>query len=174
VVAAEEYLSTTYEPEREYVRGVLVERASATPAHDLVKNAAAEHLRHHAGTGGFVIAEDCRVELVPGAVYRVPDIVVAEVEAVVGSVLRSVPMAVIEVLSASDRLTDIVLRCREFWKRGVPEILILDPENSTSFCLLNGRMVECALDYLTLPDGSHVPFSPAAFFRELRDKLSRA
>jgi hypothetical protein len=76
-VSLEQYLNTSFHPDREYVHGVVVERGDGTPSHG----------RLHAVTGAFLAGQEQAARLrvftsgrlrTHASRYRVPDVMVVE------------------------------------------------------------------------------------------------
>jgi hypothetical protein len=64
-------------------------------------------------------------------------------------------------------------RFREYWTRGVRQIVLLDPEALTTLRYEDGALIEGHLSELQLPDGNRVPFPTSALLEELREELAR-
>lgn len=173
LVSIDEYLNTSYEHDMEFVDGVLVERGMPTPAHATLQTILSEHLRQYRKQYSFGVLSECRVELVKRSRYRIPDILLASLPIPRGKVLDTVPLAVVEIWSPDDRLSQQMARFREYWTRGVRQIVVLDPEEYAALRYEDGALIEGPIAELVLPDGSCVPFSSAELFNELREELSR-
>ena len=91
-----------------------------------------------------------------------------------GKVLTTVPLAVIEVWSPDDRIGQQMARFREYWTRGVRQIIVLDPEALTTLRYEDGALIEGPISELHLPDDSRVPFETTVLFEELREELIRS
>ena len=153
--------------------GVLVERGMPTPAHGTLQAIVSEHLRRFRNQFHYAVITECRVELVKGSRYRIPDVLICSLPVGQGKVLYSVPLAVIEIWSPDDRIGQQMSRFREYWTRGVRQIILLDPEAYTAFRYQEGALIEGHIDALELPDGNNVPFPSATLFEELQEELSR-
>lgn len=174
LVSAEEYLNTSYEHDMEFVDGVLVERGMPTPAHATLQAILAEHFRKHRQQFHFGVMSECRVELVKQSRYRIPDVLLCSLPVAPGKVLATVPLAVIEIWSPDDRIGQQMARFREYWTRGVRQIVVLDPEAFTTLRYEDGALVDGPVVQLCLPDGSNVPFPSSALLEELREELERS
>lgn len=105
--------------------------------------------------------------------YRIPDILLSSLPIPHGKVLDTVPLAVVEIWSPDDRLSQQMARFREYWTRGVRQIVVLDPDEYTALRYEDGALIEGPIAELVLPDGSRVPFSSADLLNQLREELSR-
>jgi Uma2 family endonuclease len=173
LVSVEEYLNTSYEHDMEFVDGVLVERGMPTPAHAFLQGIVIKHLWKHRVQFRYAVAPECRVELVKRSRYRIPDVLLCSLPAPKTKVLDTVPLAVIEIWSPDDRMPQQMARFREYWTRGVREIVVLDPEEYSAFTYKDGALIECAIEHIELPDGQKVPFSSIELLNELREELAR-
>lgn len=172
LVPVEEYLNTSYEHDVEYVDGVLVERGMPRPAHGILQGLITTLLVPLRRQYEFFVALECRVELVPRSRYRIPDVLLCQRPAPATKVLMSAPLAAIEIWSPDDRLAQQMMRFREYWERGVRQILVLDPEEYKAFRYVDGAIIDSAIDGIELPDGRIVPFSSDELFAELKSETS--
>lgn len=61
----DEYLNTTYRPDREYVPGLLVERNAGTPAHSLLQALLVLHFGQLRKQYGYAVLTEARTLIVP-------------------------------------------------------------------------------------------------------------
>lgn len=173
LISSQEYLNNSWHPDKEYANGALEDRGMPSYLHSVLQFLVAVWLGRYRAEFRFGVATECRVMLAEQHRCRIPDILLSALPIdLAGSVLRSVPLAVIEIWSPDDRLGHQMIRYREFWQRGVREIIILDPESFQAFRYVDGAIQEAAIEYLELPSG-RVPFSSADIFNELREELAR-
>jgi Uma2 family endonuclease len=168
LVPVDDYLNTSYHPDREYVDGVLVERAMPTPAHAALQIIIGAYLLRHAEEFGYEVLTECRVEIVKRSRYRIPDILLCTSPVPRTKTLESVPLAVIEIMSPDDRASDQLVRFRDYRSRGVRDIIVLDPENLTA---ARYPHMEDPVTTIELPDGRAVPFRVDELLETLRRKL---
>ena len=173
LVSVEEYLNTSYEHDMEFVDGVLVERGMPTPAHSALQMIVGSHLFGQRRQFHYGVMTECRVELVKRSRYRIPDVLVCALPIRPGKVLDTVPLAVIEIWSPDDRIGQQMARFREYWTRGVRQIIVLDPEAFTTLRYEDGALIEGVVSELQLPDGTRVPFPSATLLDDLREELQR-
>ena len=172
-VPVEEYLNTSYEHDVEFVDGVLVERGMPTPAHATLPLIVGSHLRAHRKQFRFGVLTECRVEIVKHSRYSFPNVLICSLPIPSGKVLDTAPLAVIEIWSPDDKIGQQMARFREYWTRGVRQIVLLDPEALTALRYEDGALIEGHQSELQLPDGNRVPFPTAALLEELREELAR-
>lgn len=171
LISVDEYLDTSYEHDVEFVDGVLIERGMPTPAHGTLQMILGEHLRKYRQQFRYGVISECRVELVKRSRYRIPDLLISTFPVPRTKALETVPLAVIEIWSPDDRIGPQMARFREYWERGVREIIVLDPETFTTLRYHDGTLIEGHVLALQLPDGKEVPFPTAVLFDELREEL---
>jgi Uma2 family endonuclease len=171
LVPVEEYLNSSWHPDLEYVDGVLVERGMPTYGHGVLASIISEHLRAQRKAFRFGVSIECRVEIVERTRYRIPDVLITGLPVRWSDrALRDVPLAVMEVLSPDDRTSQQLARFREFWRRGVRQIFVFDPENFTCFQYTEGTLAEREIEHIELPDGRQVPFSSVQILNEFREE----
>ena len=166
LVSVEEYLSSSYRPDLEYVDGVLVERGMPTIAHSLLQMILIQYLARYQKALGFLPLPEVRTQIVERSRYRIPDIILCPVPLSAGKVMASVPWAVIEILSPDDRLPEQLDRFRDYKHIGVRHVLLLDPERLIAFRFEEGSLLQTQFASLDLPSGP-LPFDSAALFQQL-------
>ncbi len=175
LVSVEEYLSSSWERDMEYVDGVLIERTMPTVLHGALQILLGILLGQYRKQFGFTIVSKVRVETIAGGRYRLPDVMLLPRHTPADNVVRQAPWAVIEILSPDDRLTYQFQRYAEFWARGTREIIVLDPETSRSFRWKDNGLYEAPItDGIRLPNGQTVPFSTEEVFAQLREEISES
>lgn len=138
LISVEEYLSTSYDPDVEYVDGVLVERNVGDWPHSLVQRNlivclsrkypeifAVPELRSQTRATRFRLPDVCVLLARPKTKYLVEAALLA-----------------IEVLSEDDRMTKTMERLGEFDRKGVPNIWVIDPRLRTMAVYSNGVLNE--------------------------------
>ncbi len=131
LISVEEYLSTSYRPDCDYVDGHLEERNLGEWDHADLQAAIVAHFRARARKWGIRAVVEQRVQVKPGR-FRVPDVCV-----VVGDpgeqVLTRPPFLCIEVLSPQDRMSRVEQRVDDYLAMGVPYVWVFDPETRKVF-----------------------------------------
>jgi Uma2 family endonuclease len=125
-ISVEEYLSTVYEPECEYVDGVLEERNVGTRDHSNALGNVTAFFRTRYSQTGVQAWLIWRFQTSPTR-YRVPDVILTRGEPD-EDILTKPPLACIEVLSPEDRMSRVNVRIKEFLDFGVPTVWLIDPE----------------------------------------------
>jgi len=129
LIPMEDYLRTSYEPECEYIDGVLLSKDMPKNNHSLLQfllmvQLAAQQLRL-----GLSIRPELRVAVGAGRV-RVPDIAVFE-----GPLREQIPTrapaVTIEILSDSESFSALTAKVRDHLASGVKLVIIPDPTDKT-------------------------------------------
>jgi Uma2 family endonuclease len=131
-VTEEEYLTTTYRPDCDYVDGRLEERNFGD--HAFLQAILGHLFMSNRKVWGVVAATDWRVQ-VRKSNYRIPDVTVLPVGSSKEPVLRQPPLLVIEILSPRDTLKKMATRCEDYVQFGIPNIWIVDPETRQAWYL---------------------------------------
>ena len=126
LVSVEEYLSTSYRPDREYVDGTLVERNVGEKDHSGLQMALSAYLYNRREEHGIHVFPEQRVQVKPTR-FRVPDICVVSGEEPREQILTSPPFACIEILSKDDRMSEMQERIDDYLSFGVSYVWVLDP-----------------------------------------------
>jgi Uma2 family endonuclease len=131
LVPVEEYLSTVYQPDCDYVDGEVLERNMAEGDHAWLQTAVGYHLFGRRKEWNITVLTEMRVQVTPTR-FRIPDLCVVlgqEYE----QILTKPPFLCIEILSPEDRWSRVQDRIKDFLQMGVPYIWVLDPQNKTAF-----------------------------------------
>ena len=121
----EEYLRSSWDPDREYVDGVVLERNSGELPHSYLQGLFLrlfEARRLHA----FV---ELRTQVKPRR-FRIPD-VLAMREAPKSRFIRTPPFIVVEILSPEDRVSALGEKSDDYLDFGVPNVWVVDPARRT-------------------------------------------
>ena len=126
LVPVEEYLSTSYEPDCDYVDGELEDRNAGEKGHAKAQGNLYLHLRTHYRTLCAFVELRIRVS---ASRYRIPDICVMLNEPD-EQVPSEPPFLCIEILSPEDRADRIQRKVGDYIKMGVQYIWVIDPRRS--------------------------------------------
>jgi Uma2 family endonuclease len=136
LIPVEEYLSTSYRPDREYVDGILLERDVGEWAHSRLQTVLAAYLYEREKLGIRVVTEQ-RVQI-SATRFRVPDICVVAGDEPKEQVLSSPPFICIEILSKSDRMSEMQERIEDYLSFGVPYVWVVDPRTKHAYAHTSG------------------------------------
>ena len=120
------YLSTSWEPDAEYVGGLIEERPMGEWSHADWQAAVVEFFRNRRKDWNIRVAPELRVQVKPDH-YRVPDITILDRNQPIEQIVTHPPLAVIEILSPDDSLSRMLKKLQEYEQMGIQTILILNP-----------------------------------------------
>ena len=163
-VPVEEYLRTTYDPDREYVDGQLLERHSGEHYHSLSQILIGGELQTRRRERRFRAFTEQRVRVSDEPRYRIPDICVKALPHAATPVLVR-PDLVIEVLSPDDEPSEMLFKVADYQQAGIPYIWIVNPYKRTLMESVDGRLRRPAGQVLATPLVGEVDFG--ALFAEL-------
>ena len=141
-VTVDEYLSSSYSPDCDYVDGVIEERELGTKPHSRLTYAFQILLSKYEESHGVWIFPEQRVQTKLTR-FRIPDICVT-LERTEELVFRIVPFLCIEVLSPEDRMYRVESRLKEYLQMGVPFVWLVDPISHEAWVYSDQGKVEVA------------------------------
>ena len=121
LVPIEEYLSTSWDPDREYLAGRLIERNVGELDHSYLQSLLLKLLDRR----GLLAFVELRVQ-VRADRFRIPDVLAVR-QMPSGRFLRRPPYIVVEVLSPDDRSRDLDDKIDDYLAFGVENIWVIDP-----------------------------------------------
>ena len=137
-VPLEEYLNTSYEPDCDYVDGVLEDRNAGQSKHSKTQTELILWLGARRGDHGQSIRTEQRVRVSPSRV-RVPDVCLVD-PADKHEVIQSAPSLWIEVLSPDDRWKQLHKKLEDVEHLGEVTIWIVDPYSSEAWVADGGPL----------------------------------
>ena len=136
----EEYLRSSYEPDAEYVDGVVEERPMGENQHSAWQMAIAVYLGSRAKEWGIRVRPELRTKTSERR-YRVPDVAVLDANAPQDPVAIVPPLAVFEILRPEDQLSRLLIRLADFECMGVAFLYVIDPADNSFFRYQAGNLV---------------------------------
>lgn len=130
-VPIEEYLASSYEPDLEFVDGVLEEKNMGEWDHSLLQGAIAAWFFNHRDAWGINVATEYRTRTAATRV-RLPDVCVVRRDGPKERVGVTAPLVVIEILSPEDRPGRVMRRLDEFVAMGTEHLWVLDPSDRSA------------------------------------------
>ncbi len=131
LISIEEYLSTTYRPDVDYVDGEIEERNLGEFDHADLQFAIATLLRNKQRDWCIRVVGETRVRVSPTRV-RIPDVCVLSASLPRERIITHPPLLCVEALSPRDTLKAMRKRIQDFFDMGVKDIWIFDPETRTA------------------------------------------
>ena len=150
LIPVEEYLHTTYRPDREYLEGVLVERNVGERDHSQLQGALTSYLFNRRKQWRIVVLPEQRVQVKPRR-YRIPDISVLNASDPNEPIVHTPPLICIEILSREDSMLDMQERIDDYFAFGVPCVWIVNPRSHKAYICIPGQMTEAKDSVLRAP-----------------------
>jgi Uma2 family endonuclease len=148
LISVEEYLNTSYDPDVEYVDGVLVERNVGKWLHSLVqRNIIVAFGRKYPQ---ILAVPELRSKTREKR-FRIPDVTVllAPPE---GDVLLVPAFVAIEILSDEDRMTRVIEKLKEYAASGTRHVWVFDPRLQQMFSFRGNALQEVEGDTIATDD----------------------
>jgi Uma2 family endonuclease len=168
LVPVEEYLSTVYEPDVDYVDGEIQERNMGEEEHATIQKFLITFLASREEQWGIRVMQENRVQVKPTR-YRIPDVCVLSEDAPFGGITRTTPLLCVEVLSPEDRMSRMQDKVDDYIAMGVRSVWIVDPYRRRIVCADRSVTLRPAEDELTVY-GTDIVVPVSEVFREL-DRL---
>ena len=146
LVSVEEYLKTSYEPNCEYIDGVLRPKPLGTSKHGYLQGLLWALLCQR----GYRVAVELTVCISPTQ-FLIPD--VAADSKPFGDPYPDTPaLLCIEILSPGDRVLTMLAKCEDYHAWGVPYCWAIDPENARAWEYHREGALESRTDSLRAGD----------------------
>jgi Uma2 family endonuclease len=148
-VPLEVYLKSSFEPDAEYVDGVIEERPMGEWSHADWQAAIVEFFRSRRIEWNIRAVAELRVQVARNR-FRVPDVAVLDRNLPVEQIVTHPPIAVFEILSPEDSLNRMMAKLADYEPMGIKTILVLDP-NGRHFRYLGGTLEPLPAQPFDLP-----------------------
>jgi Uma2 family endonuclease len=158
-------LNTSYDPDVEYVDGVLVERNVGDLLHGLVQRNVVVPLTNKY-PAVFAIPE-LRSQTRTTR-YRLPDVCVM-LSLPKTKYLLDAAFLAIEILSEEDRMTKVMDKLEEYSRKGVPNIWVIDPRRRSIAVYSNGALNEVRGDRVATTGEPRLELTRDEIFKDLPD-----
>ncbi|MGD1073479.1 MAG: Uma2 family endonuclease [Bryobacteraceae bacterium] len=165
LISTEEYLTTTYRPDRELIDGQLVERNVGEYDHSNLQGALIRWIGNRRREWNVRVLPEQRIRVAPGQ-YRIPDVCILSRDQQLEPVFTKPPLVCIEILSKDDSLRSIEDRVDDYLNFGVPNVWILDPVKRRAYVCSRGRFEEPQGGILEVPS-SEIRIPLDSLFAEL-------
>jgi Uma2 family endonuclease len=131
-VPVEVYLRSSYEPDAEYVDGVIEERAAAEYDHSAWQGAICFWFGKHAQEWNLRVRPALRIQVAPTR-FRVPDVTVLDRAQPIEQIVTHPPVAVFEILSPEDTIQRLKRKLEDYRTMGIPEVWVIDPQDGAYY-----------------------------------------
>lgn len=136
LVPVEEYLHTVYEPDVDYVDGVLEDRNVGEKSHGHAQGEIYFRLRQDSDKWKIYTIPESRVQVSPTR-FRVPDISVFLTPEPDEEIFTHPPFLCIEILSPEDRMSRMQDKIADYLAFGVAYVWVVDPETRRAWIYRN-------------------------------------
>ena len=131
LIPVEQYLTTVYRPDCDYVDGEVLERTLGEREHSYIQAALVSYFFLRRKAWAIEVYPEQRVQ-VSKTRFRVPDLCV-----ILGGtkerIFTAPPFLCIEILSPEDRMTRVRDRIDDYFQMGVPNVWVVDPARREAF-----------------------------------------
>ncbi len=170
-VSVEEYLHTVYEPDMDYVDGVLEDRNVGEFDQGLLQQALMLALMRFEDSANVLAIIETRTQT-QATRFRVPDVALLSTDRLPDRIVRSAPLVCIEVMSPEDRLPRMKSRCMDYLRMGVPAVWIFDAAQQTAYVLTEIDFTEVR-DGMLRVEGTPVEVDVQAIFTTAKKRAGR-
>ena len=152
LIGVEEYLSTTYRPDCDYVEGGLVKRHVGTKDHGKLQRDILVWFHARGRELRLAAFPEQRIRVAPRR-YRVPDVCVVRLPEPDEQIFTAAPYICIEVLSPDDSFPKLQERLDDYLAMGVPNVWVLDPPSRRARSVTGAGHFEALDGTLRTADG---------------------
>jgi Uma2 family endonuclease len=131
LVSVDEYLSTSYRPDCEYLEGTVLERNVGEYEHARLQMRISAYLFNREKEWRICVVVEQRVQ-VKSHRFRIPDICAISDGSPVEAILTRPPFLCVEILSKEDRMSEMLERVDDYLAFGVPYVWVIDPRRRRS------------------------------------------
>jgi Uma2 family endonuclease len=132
LISLEEYLTTSYRPDCDYVDGQVEERNLGEIDHSWLQAALTAYFFVRRKEWAISVFPEQRVQVKP-ARFRIPDVCVVLGGKPAEQILTKPPFLCIEILSPEDRVSRVEERIDDYLAMGVPYVWLLDPATHRAY-----------------------------------------
>lgn len=168
LVSVEDYLATSYRPDRDFLDGKLQERNLGELEHSRLQSAILVWFWTHRKEWNILPLVEQRVQ-VARTRFRIPDVTVLRPDEAREPIITVPPLVLIEVLSKDDTLRSMRERVDDYLNFGVRHVWIVDPASKRAYVCTSTAFQEPEYGVLVVPD------TPIRLvLRELFDQVEQA
>src|SRR5579872_5061536 len=126
LLSLDQYLHTSFDPDRDYLGGEVLERNVGKRKHSYAQGEITSWFNQRKTGLRMQALPELRVQVAPDRI-RIPDVVVFEVPVPDEEVFTSPPYLCIEVMSPDDTAASLQDRLDDYLRFGVPNVWVIDP-----------------------------------------------
>jgi Uma2 family endonuclease len=169
LLSIDEYLSTSYHPDADYVDGEIEERNLGKYPHSKIQSLIHFVLMLNRDAWGIDAIVEQRIRVSPSRV-RVCDVAVLQADTPYEDVTATPPLLCIEILSPEDRFSRAEIVLADYFAMGVPNIWLIDPIRQDAF-VYDGTALRVADPANLTVAGTPIRLDLTAMFAELDKKM---
>jgi Uma2 family endonuclease len=132
LVSVEEYLSTSYRPDCEYIDGVILERNLGGDDHSSLQGALTAFFFNRRKEWNIRVRPEQRVQ-VKATRFRVPDVCVILAREPRAPIVTKPPFICVEILSKEDTFDSVQDRIDDYLAMGVAYVWVINPRSRRVF-----------------------------------------
>ena len=136
-VPVEVYLRSSYEPDAEYVDGVIEARPMGEYDHAAWQEAILAYFREHRREWNIRVLPELRIQI-SRTRYRIPDATVLDRDLPIEQIIAGAPIAVFEILSPEDTMSRILVKLGDYEQMGIANIYVVEPANDNQYFYSKG------------------------------------
>jgi Uma2 family endonuclease len=152
LVGLQEYLTTTYHPDCDYVDGVLVERNAGQKDHSKLQRRLIVWFDGRSPELRLAVFPEQRIKI-NARRFRIPDICVVPLPEPDEQIFTQPPYICIEILSPDDTFPSLQQRFDDYLAMGVANVWVLDPESRRGWRITREGHLEALDGVLRTADG---------------------
>ncbi len=138
IVSVEEYLNTSYRPDRELIDGRLEEKPMPTRLHGFVRALISQWFLNHTDEWGTLALSEVRTRVRPSD-FRLPDVAVVRIGTkLLDEPMDQPPLIAIEVMSKRDTFAALRDRASDLARMGVDHVWLVDPKKHEAYVFTGG------------------------------------
>lgn len=168
-VSLYEYLHSDYQPDLDYVDGVLEERNLGENEHSSIQTELTIIFGTHRNEWQVKTYVEQRVQITPTR-FRVPDVCVMPTSWKRTPIIQAAPLLCIEVLSPEDRLSRTLTRAQDYFLLGTSAVWIFDPVRREVLVLQPDGAIRNVREGILTLDGTPIAVSLAELFAVLDEE----
>ncbi|MGA3187124.1 MAG: Uma2 family endonuclease [Bryobacteraceae bacterium] len=131
LIPVEEYLTTVYRPDCDYVDGKVLERNLGERDHSYIQVALAAFFFARRKTWNLEVFTEQRVQVRQNR-FRIPDVCVV-LGGTKEKIFTAPPFLCVEILSPEDRMSRVQDRIDDYFAMGVPNVWVVDPARRCAY-----------------------------------------
>jgi Uma2 family endonuclease len=162
LIPIEEYLRTSYHPDRDYVDGETQERNLGEREHARLQALLAAWFFNNEKTWNVYTLVEQRIRVAARRV-RIADVCLVSRDAPKEQVLTTPPLLSVEILSPEDRLPRAARVMEDYARMGVPNLWLLDPQDRIAYIYSSDGLLKLTTDRLAVPNSEIYIDLPALF-----------